>query len=221
MSQAPNQDSEEQWTEWALALFGGNIARAEAAARAAMHAEAMGLPSEAVVTAARDAYLSDSSALTPNGGPAITIHPSGSRVLGLPLIAAATLGIIACFIRFGSDGLALSAVITALIGLGVWVLAMRAKVTLSGNALIVRSWIRQRELQASAINEIAMSSWNPWWALPGVLGASRMGWVAAFTGIDASALLEIHEGAWTRGDIQRIASELGVRCPPGQSPTQL
>jgi hypothetical protein len=201
---------EEQWKDLALATLGGNELRASAAARAAAAAEAAGHSADESFDAARGAYqAAETQPITIGARPAITVRPSGGRRFLLLLLGAVALGVGASIVRFGIQGLLLTA--GASIGVGVlfYALWMRCMVVVEGRTISVQGPLRRRRLDQLAISEIVVQPWNPWWQIRRPL--IKPWFVATFVGDNGSTLLEMPQGAWTAVDIARIGTAIGVR----------
>ncbi len=129
------------WKQWALSVFGGNEARATAAAQAAAAARRAGATNDALFAAARAAYDTAGSptadvSLPPAGlGGATTdcvVRPSGRGILGVGLVVILVAGIGSVIVRSGTSSV-VPVVGAAAVIMGVWfALSLRSSVRVLG-----------------------------------------------------------------------------------------
>jgi len=220
--------SEDQWTEWALVVLGGNLSRAAAAGRAAVAAQSAGASADEAFAAAKSAYAAAHEPADLEGGrdaspraihldeaPSV-LRPSGARRLGLSLLGALALGVLLSIAKYGTDG-ALPATVIAGGVFGVWyLLCLRPSVRVAGSSVTVQGPITRRELRRLDVRTIVVQPSTPWWNLAG--GAGRQ-FIASIVGEDSSTLFVLRQGAWTRADIDRVGAAIGVRVAESLEPS--
>ena len=212
--------SPERWQEWALAVFGGNQARAAAAARAARTAKIAGASADSVFAAARAAYDAEQPEAE---GPAnragaatnVVLRPSGRRAFTIATLTTASSGVFGLVIRYGNNSFWFWMPATVLV-VASWYLALRSRVRIAGDRAIVQGLLRKREFSRLAVRQITVQPWNPSWYLSDPADNGK--WTARFVANDFSTLFELRQGAWTRADIDAIGSAIGVRVVDDDTP---
>lgn len=211
--------TDDQWKQWALAVFDGNDARATAAALAAAAARRAGASSDDLFAAAQAAYnnvasLSDAGRpmrpfAAPGDVPACLVRPSGRRTLGLTLIGILVAGTLAVVLR-SATGDVVPVFAAAAVIMGVWyALSLRSSVRIVGDNVYVQGVLHRREFHRLDVRQITV---QPRARQLGMInGPMRGQFIASFVGDDFAHLFELRQGAWTRGDIDRIGSAIGVR----------
>ena len=214
------------WKQWALSVFGGNEARATAAARAAAAARSAGASSDALFAAARAAYDTADSPLgtdvssPPAGASATTdcvVRPSGRGILGVSLVVILVAGIGSVIVRSGT-GSVVPVVGAAAVVMGVWfALSLRSSVRVSGPTVFVQGVLHRREFPRLRVRQITVQPRARQFGL--VNSPLRGQFLASFVGDDFAHLFELRQGAWTRTDIDRIGSAIGVQVIDDSAPS--
>lgn len=210
---------EEQWKDLALSTFGGNESRAEDAARAAMAAQSSGKSTDEAFSAARAAYQGGSSAtnVATVGDATTVVRPTGGMRSLVRWVTAAVLGALASYLRFGSQDLWLTIVIMVGVIAVVRVLAMRCRVTVTSATMIVQSSLLRRTLDRSAVQQLVVQPWSPWWRFSTV-SLVPPPFVATFEGDAGTILLRMRQGPWTRKDMDRLGEAARVRVSQDRMP---
>jgi hypothetical protein len=215
------------WKQWALAVFGGNEARATAAAQAAAAARRAGATSDALFAAARAAYDTAGSpswtdvSLPPAGSGGATadcvVRPSGRGILGVSLVVILVAGIGSVIVRSGT-GSVVPVVGAAAVIMGVWfALSLRSNVRVSGPTVSVQGVLHRREFPRLGVRQITV---QPRARQLGLVNSPLRGqFLASFVGDDFAHLFELRQGAWTRTDIDRIGSAIGVQVIDDSAPS--
>jgi hypothetical protein len=220
--------SAEDWKKWALAVFGGNDVRASAAAAAAAASRAAGASNDELFAAAQAAYenagsssLGQPQPQSPSAmvsAPAdCTVRPSGRGALGITLIGILLVGIVAVLVRSGANSVVPVVGAAALI-MGAWyALSLRSSVMIAGPNVCVQGVLHRREFRRLDIRQIAV---QPRARQLGIInGPLRGQFFASFLGNDFAHLFELRQGAWTRTDIDRIGSAIGVQVVEDSTPS--
>jgi hypothetical protein len=187
--------SDDQWKQWALSVFGGNEARATAAAQAAASARSAGASSDDLFAAARAAYNNlgtGPSAVAIAGAHDAVIRPSGRRVLAFTLAGILIVGTAAVIARSGSGS------VIPVIGAAVVIMGVTVQGVLH-RRVFERLDVRQITVQPRA-KELGAPN-----------GRLRGQFLASFVAGDFSHLFELRQGAWTRSDIDKIGAAIGVQ----------
>ena len=217
--------TEDEWKQWALVVFGGNEARATAAARAAAAARNTGASDDEVFAVARAAYDTlglregtDLSSASPAGarGDATNciVRPSGRGVLGVKLIGALVAGIVALIARSELSAV-VPAVPAAAVIYGAWyAVSLRSSVTISERTVCVQGGLRRREFGRLDVRQITV---QPRSRMFGLFRNNQF--LASFVADDFAHLFELRQGAWTRTDIDRIGTAIGVQVVDDLTPS--
>lgn len=226
-SASANAPTDAEWKQWALSVFGGNEARATAAAQAASAARRAGATSDALFAAARAAYdatgspsPTDVALATPGSGgatPDRVVRPSGRGILGVSLVVILVAGIGSVIVRGGTDSV-IPVVGAAAVIMGVWyALSLRSSVRVSGPTVSVQGVLHRREFPRLGIRQITV---QPRAKQLGLVNSPLRGqFLASFVGNDFAHLFELRQGAWTRRDIDRIGSAIGVQVIDDSTPS--
>ncbi len=221
--------TEDEWKQWALAVFGGNQARATAAAQAAAAARNAGASSDELFAVARAAYENVGSLagtdLLPtspagSGGEvaACTVRPSGREILGATLIGILATGIVALIVRSGINSILPVVPAAAAIMGGWYALSLRSSVSITRSSVCVQGVLHRREFRRLDVRQITVQPRSPLFGLF-TNGPMRGQFLASFVGDDFGHLFELRQGAWTRTDIDRIGSAIGVQVVDDATPS--
>jgi hypothetical protein len=204
--------SDDQWKQWALSVFGGNEARATAAAQAAASARSAGASSDDLFAAARAAYNNlgtGPSAVAIAGAHDAVIRPSGRRVLAFTLAGILIVGTAAVIARSGS-GSVIPVIGAAVVIMGVWYgLSARSNVRVAGPTITVQGVLHRRVFERLDVRQITVQPRAKELGAPN--GRLRGQFLASFVAGDFSHLFELRQGAWTRSDIDKIGAAIGVQ----------
>jgi hypothetical protein len=221
--------TEDEWRQWALAVFGGNQARATAAAQAAAAARNAGASGDELFAAARAAYENAGSLAgtdlfraSPAGsvGEATDciVRPSGRGTLGATLIGILAAGIVALIVRSGISSV-LPVVPAAAVIMGAWyALSLRSSVSITRSSVCVQGVLHRREFRRLDVRQITVQPRSPLFG-PFTNSPMRGQFLASFVGDDFGHLFELRQGAWTRRDIDRIGSAIGVQVVDDTTPS--
>ena len=226
-SASADASTDAEWKRWALAVFGGNEARATAAATAAAAARRAGATGDALFAAARAAYdtagsLSGLDASVPPAGSGeastdCVVHPSGRGILVASLVVILIAGIGSVIVRSGT-GSVVPVVGAAAVVMAAWyALSLRSTVRISGPTVFVQGVLHRREFPRLRVRQITV---QPRARQLGLVNSPLRGqFLASFIGDDFSHLFELRQGAWTRADIDRIGSAIGVQVIDNSAPS--
>jgi hypothetical protein len=209
-SGAPATD--DQWKQWAVSVFGGNEARATAAAHAAALARSAGASSDELFAAARAAYDNPGPGATAAaiaGAHDAVIRPSGRRILAFILVGILVASVPAVIARVGSGGAVLVIGAAAVIFIVWYALSIRSNVRVNGATITVQGVLHRRVFQVLDVRQITVQPRAT--ELGARNGPLRGQFLASFIGSDFSHLFELRQGAWTRTDIDKIGAALGVQ----------
>jgi hypothetical protein len=222
----PNTDA--QWKQWALAVFGGNEIRATAAAQAAAAARRAGASSDELFAAAREAYDGATLPVSTRGGtPASAgvhpsaadciVRPSGRSILGLSLVGILIAGIGAVIVRSGVASV-IPVIAVAAVVMAIWyALSLRSSVRIAADSVYVQGVLHRRAFRRLDVRQITVQPRSR--QLGVVNGPMRGQFLASFVGADFAHLFELRQGAWTRADIDRIGSAIGVQVVDDAAPS--
>ena len=223
---APNTDA--QWKQWAVAVFGGNEIRATAAAQAAAAARRAGASSDELFAAAREAYNTatlpagavggtSSSAAPRAASPDSVVRPSGRGILGVSLVGILVAGIGAVIVRTGVASV-VPVIGVAAVVMAIWyALSLRSSVRIAGDSVYVQGVLHRREFRRLDVRQITV---QPRSRQLGVInGPMRGQFLASFVGEDFRHLFELRQGAWTRADVDRIGAAIGVQVIDDATPS--
>jgi hypothetical protein len=222
----PNTDA--QWKQWALSVFGGNEVRATAAAQAAAAARRAGASSDELFAAAREAYngatlpasamsgTPSSAGLHADASDCI-VRPSGRSILGLSLVGILIAGIGAVIVRSGVASV-IPVIAFAAVVMAIWyALSLRSSVRIAGDSVSVQGVLHRRAFRRLDVRQITVQPRSR--QLGVVNGPMRGQFLASFVGEDFTHLFELRQGAWTRADIDRIGSAIGVQVVDDAAPS--
>lgn len=219
-SGSPDPNTDAQWKQWALAVFGGNEIRAAAAAQAAAAARRAGASSDELFATAREAYNNATLPARAIGGtssPAgphtdaadCVVRPSGRGILGLSLVVILVAGIGAVSVRSRTASV-IPVIAFAAIVMAIWyALSLRSSVRIAGDSVYVQGVLHRREFRRLDVRQITV---QPRSRQLGIInGLMRGQFLASFVAGDFAHLFELRQGGWTRADIDRIGSAIGVQ----------
>jgi hypothetical protein len=227
-SGGPEENTDAQWKQWALAVFGGNDVRATAAAQAAAVARRAGASSDQLFASAREAYNTATLPETAIGktaswaGPHTNaadciVRPSGRGILGLSLVGILVAGIGAVIVRSGIASV-VPVIVVAAVVMAIWYgLSVRSSVRVAGDSVYVQGVLLRREFRRLDIRQITVQPRSR--QLGMINGPMRGQFLASFVGEDFTHLFELRQGAWTRGDVDRIGSAIGVQVIDEATPS--
>jgi hypothetical protein len=137
--------------------------------------------------------------------------------LGITLIGILLVRIGAVLVRSGATSVVPVVGAAALI-MGAWyALSLRSSVIIAGPTVRVQGVLHRREFRRLDIRQIAV---QPRARQLGVInGPLRGQFLASFVGNDFAHLFELRQGAWTRTDIDRIGSAVGVLVVEDSTPS--